>query len=66
MERYEYVDKKYPSLRKYNFFYLVKTLTTAYNDAFTINNISDKLKKRLQTLNNKVKEELQKYGIENF
>lgn len=66
MERYEYVNEKYPSLRKYNFFYLVKTLTTAYNDAFIINDISDKLKTRLQILNNRVKEGLQKYSIENF
>lgn len=66
MERYEYVNEKYHSLRKYNFFYLVKTLTTAYNDAFIINDISDKLKTRLQILNNRVKEGLQKYSIENF
>ena len=58
MERYDYVYEKYPSLRKYNFIYLIKTLTTAYNDAFSMEIISNTLKARLKMLNDKVKEEL--------
>lgn len=61
MQRYDYVDKKYPDLRKYNFYYLGKTLITAYTDMRTLKSISEKLKKQIKKLKLKVRDYIKEY-----
>ena len=62
VERYLYVDKKYRELSKYNFYYLAKTLITAYNDLSCLDNVSDKLELKIQELFNMVTDESKKYA----
>ena len=61
MERYDYIYKKYEDLRKYNFYYLAKTLITAYNDTYRLKNISEKLRMQIKKLYLKVENDLEKY-----
>ena len=51
IQRYLYT-KKIKELEKYNNYYLVKTLVTAYNDMKTLENISEKMQKQYEKLYN--------------
>lgn len=62
IERYKYVEKKFEELKKYNFYYLAKTLITAYNDVNSLLNINNKLIVKVEELYKLVKEEFEKYG----
>ena len=63
IERYKYVDNKYEQLKKYNFYYLAKTLITAFNDAESLNKINNSLMKKIEELYSIVKKDIQKYGL---
>ena len=58
--RYDYIEKKYKELRKYNEYYLTKILLTAYADASKLENMGEQLKKELRQMNKKVKGIVQK------
>lgn len=53
-ERYDYIEKKYRNLKRYNNYYLIRTLITAYNDIFYLKNISENLRKKIENLHEKV------------
>lgn len=55
-DRYDYIDKKYKELKKYNDFYITKTLITAYTDAYHLKNNSEEFLKILNNFFNKVKD----------
>ena len=55
-DRYDYIDKKYKELKKYNDYYLTKTLITAYTDAYYLKNNSEEFLKILNNFFNKVKD----------
>lgn len=40
-DRYDYIDKKYKELKKYNDYYITKTLITAFTDAHYLKNNSE-------------------------
>ena len=63
IERYKYVDNKYEQLKKYNFYYLAKTLITAINDAKSLSNVNTILFSKIEELYDLVKKESQKYKI---
>ncbi len=54
-KRYDYVEKNYPELQKYNRYYLAKTLITAYQDIQKIGQLKEKNKDRVNQLVEKVK-----------
>jgi glycosyltransferase involved in cell wall biosynthesis len=54
-DRYDYIDKKYKELKKYNDYYITKTLITAYTDAYHLKNNSEEFLKILNNFFNKVK-----------
>lgn len=62
IERYKYVEDKYEVLKKYNYYYLAKTLITAFNDANSLLNINNLLIVKIEELYRLVKEEFEKYG----
>ncbi len=66
IERYKYVEKKYDALKKYNFYYLAKTLITAFNDANSLININNQLILKIEELYNLVKKEFEKYGENSY
>ena len=55
-DRYDYIDKKYKELKKYNDYYITKTLITAFTDAHYLKNNSEDFIKILNDFFNKVKE----------
>lgn len=55
-DRYDYIDKKYKELKKYNDYYITKTLITAYTDAYYLKNNSEEFLKILNNFFNKVKD----------
>ena len=55
-DRYDYIDKKYKELKKYNDFYITKTLITAYTDEYHLKNNSEEFLKILNNFFNKVKD----------
>lgn len=61
MDRYEYINKKYEDLKIYNFYYITKTLITAYNDIKKIESISENLKKSYEGIYLTVKENFKNY-----
>ena len=52
----DYIDKKYKELKKYNDYYITKTLITAFTDAHYLKNNSEDFIKILNDFFNKVKE----------
>lgn len=50
IQRYLYIKQNIEELRKYNNYYLTKTLITANNDIKTLKNVSEKLKERYKEL----------------
>ena len=50
IQRYLYTQKNIEELRKYNNYYLAKTLITAHNDMKILKNVSEKMKKRYKEL----------------
>lgn len=55
IERYDYIEKNLKELDKYNKYYLVKTLITAYSDINSLKNVSKKTTKKFDELYEKVK-----------
>ena len=53
--RYDYIEKRYKELKKYNEYYLAKILLTAYSDASGLENIGEPLKRELNQMHKKVK-----------
>ena len=64
-ERYDYIEKNYPELNKYNMYYLTNILITAFNDKKSIDNISKELEQKLKYIYNKVMQIIEKNG-DNF
>lgn len=58
--RYDYIERRYKELKKYNEYYLAKILLTAYADASRLENIGKQLKKELNQMNKKIKGIVQK------
>lgn len=54
-ERYDYIEKNLKELGKYNKYYLVKTLITAYNDINSLKNVGNGTRKKFDDLYEKVK-----------
>ena len=54
-DRYDYIDKKYKELKKYNDYYITKTLITAFTDAYYLKNNSEEFLNILNIFFNKVK-----------
>lgn len=50
IQRYLYIKQNIEELRKYNNYYLTKTLITANNDIKTLKNVSEKMKERYNEL----------------
>lgn len=50
IQRYLYIKQNIKELRKYNNYYLAKTLITANNDIKTLKNVSEKMKERYKEL----------------
>lgn len=65
-ERYDYIEKNYPELSKYNMYYLTNILLTAFNDKNSIGNISKELEQKLKYIYNKVIQIIEKNGNEFF
>ena len=55
-DRYDYIDQKYEELRKYNVYYITKTLLTAFTDAFYLKDNSEDFLNVLNNFFDKVKE----------
>lgn len=53
-ERYDYIEKNLKDLDKYNKYYLVKTLVTAYKDINNLKNVGDETRKKFDDLYEKV------------
>ena len=54
-DRYDYIDQKYEELRKYNVYYITKTLLTAFTDAFYLKDNSEDFLNVLNNFFDKVK-----------
>lgn len=63
-DRYDYIQKKYSDLKKYNIYCLAKILITAYADRFRLKSIEGKNDKKIHDLYNKVKSIMKEYESE--
>lgn len=55
-DRYDYINKKYEELKKYNDYYITRILLTAFTDAYYLNDNSEKFLTVLNNFFDKVKE----------
>lgn len=55
-DRYDYINKKYKELKKYNDYYITRILLTAFTDAYYLNDNSEKFLTVLNNFFDKVKE----------
>lgn len=63
-ERYDYIENKYSELRRYNIYYLARTLITAYADLQKLKKPGKEIIEKLDNLYNKTKKAINEYEKE--
>ena len=63
-ERYDYIENKYSELRRYNIYYLARTLITAYTDLQKLKKPGKEIIEKLDNLYNKSKKAINEYEKE--
>ncbi len=63
-ERYDYIENKYSELRRYNIYYLARTLITAYTDLQKLKKPGKEIIEKLDNLYNKTKKAIKEYEKE--
>lgn len=63
-ERYNYIEKKYNELGRYNMYYLAKTLITAYSDIYNLKHTGKEINEKLELLHKKIKKIMKEHEEE--